>query len=50
MWNMKQIASMESMADAHPILLLELLVAHLSDLRKKQQSKTSKRMPESSQL
>ena len=30
--------SMESMADGHPRFLLELLVARLSDLRKKQQT------------
>ena len=30
---------MESMADAQPRFLLELLVAHLSDLQQKQQSR-----------
>ena len=37
-------AIMESMADAHPRFLLELLVAHRSDLQLKQQSKICVRM------
>ena len=45
-----QNASMEGMADAHPRFFLELLVAHLSDLQQKQQSKIFLRMGESSQL
>ena len=42
--------SMQSMPDGHPRFLLELLVAHLSDLRQKQQSKIFVCMHESSQL
>ena len=40
----------ESMADAHPGFLFELLVAHQSDLRQKQQRKICVHMHESSQV